>query len=565
MTHRRLARCIAGMVLSALATLVMSCAQVAGPSGGEPDKTAPRMISSQPASGAVGVATNSTRIQIYFSEPVLEGVGRQVFISPRPAKDPKLGWHGNHLTVSLADTLLANQTYVLQVSSAVTDLRNNRLDSAVIVAFSTGQTLDSGRIGGTVTALGAASAGALIGLYPVAAPFDSLRYDSVAPAYMSLANGKGKFEFRNLPKRPFQLIAWLDRNRDEKFNPLTESYAVTDRPLDLSGAGDFSELMLAIRAVDTARPEVLSAAYTSEHLLKIRIGKPIRPDQLSTNLARIQITPLTDSLRHIYPTGLLERDDSLTSTLTCSVPPLQDSAYSLNIRYDSLLRPIELSSFVAKGGTDKEGPSVVAFRPAGQRPVFAEDVQIRLVVSEPLDTMRMRQGWIGLKRLPANVEIPMQRQWRDPFHLDIVTQPLEVGSQFELKIADSSLFDLAGNKCPDSAFTFKFATVNPDSLGSVSGTISVEYAERAKAPLVLKFHEIGGKYDLVRTFARHQFDASLPAGKYLLSGFLDSNGNHIRDLGSVWPYLTAETGAISPDTVTVRARFETTGIEFKVK
>ncbi|MFZ1685325.1 MAG: Ig-like domain-containing protein [Candidatus Zixiibacteriota bacterium] len=565
MTHGRLASYGTGIALVALVALVISCAQVAGPSGGEPDKTAPRLISSQPANGAVEVATHSTQIRILFSEPVQEGVGRQVFISPRPAKDPKLSWHGDQLTISLSDTLRSNQTYVLQVSSAVTDLRNNRLDSAVIVAFSTGQTLDSGRIGGTVTALGAASAGALVGLYPVSAPFDSLRYDSIPPAYMALGNGKGKFEFRNLPKRPFQLIAWLDRNRDEKFNPLTESYAVTDRPLDLTGAGDFSDLSLAVRAVDTARPEVLSAAYTSEHLLRIRIGKPIRTDQLASNLERIRIAPLTDTSRHIYPTGLLERNDSLTSTLTCSVPPLSDSAYSLNIAYDSLLRPMEMASFVAKGGTDKESPSVVSFQPAGQRPVFAEDVQLRLVVSEPLDTIRMKEGWITFNRVPGSVEIPMQRQWRDPFHFDITTQPLPAGSQFELRIADSSLYDLAGNKCADSTLIFKFATINPDSLGSVSGTISVDYAERAKAPLVLKFHEVGGKYDLVRTFARRQFDVSLPAGKYLLSGYLDSNGNHIRDLGSVWPYLPAETGAISMDTITVRARFETTGIEFKVK
>ena len=103
---------VCGMVL------LLSCAQVVAPPGGLPDRTPPKLVSSQPENGSVNVVS-SDRIIIKFSEAVKPGVGRQVYLSPRPAKEPKLKWRNDELVVVLPDTFRTGQTYILQVSSAL--------------------------------------------------------------------------------------------------------------------------------------------------------------------------------------------------------------------------------------------------------------------------------------------------------------------------------------------------------------------------------------------------------------------------------------------------------------
>ena len=544
--------------------LIVSCALVVAPPGGVPDRIPPKMVSSAPANGSVNVLSGD-RITIKFSKPVQPGTGRQVYISPRPSKEPKLKWKSDELQVVLPDTFRTGQTYIVQVSSAVSDLRNNHLDSAIIVAFSTGATLDSGHISGTVTTAGAPASGVLVGLYLVKNPLDSLRYDSISPDYMTLSTAKGAFEFRYLPSKLYQLVAWTDKNRDEKFNPLTESYAVTDRPVDLSAGTNFDALTMGMKAVDTAKPQILSGNFTANRLVKLRVTKAIRLDQLSHNLASITFRSVTDTNIILHPLGMLEADDTTSATLTLAMPPLSDTAYTGAVRYDSTLPTLISPRISIKSATDKEKPTVALFSPTASKPIFVQDVKLGLVVSEPLDSTAQTASTFELRMLPSQTAVPLQRQWRDPFHIDFVPERLFDGKQYTFTVADSSLIDMAGNRLGDSTTVYKFATMNPDSLGSISGQIKIDYKAREKDPVVLTFRELSGKMTLTRTYTRSQFRVDVPAGKYLLSGFLDSNKNGSRDLGSVWPIRFAETLSAPPDTISVRARFETAEVQFQVK
>jgi hypothetical protein len=545
-------------------SLLFSCAQVVAPPGGTPDRIPPKMTSSEPANGSVNVSTGD-RIRITFSEPVQQGTGRQVYISPRPAKEPKLKWKSNELEVILPDTFRTGQTYIVQVSSAVSDLRSNHLDSSIIVAFSTGATLDSGRISGTVATAGAPTAGALVGLYLVNNPLDSLRYDSISPEYMTLSNAKGLFDFKYLPRKVYQLIAFTDKNRDEKFNPRLESYAVSDRPVDLRNDTSFQGLAIGMRTVDTVKPQILSGSFSANHLIKLRLTKPIRLDQLSKSQAGISLRSVSDSGVTVHPVGMLESDDTTSATLTLAFPPLSDTAYTAEVRYDSTVPAMVWPRIEIKQGTDKEKPTVVSFSPAGGKPIFAQDVRIGLIFSEPLDTSRVTQATFDLKIPPAEMSLHIRRRWRDPFHVDFVPDSLLEGKGYVLKVVDSSLTDMVGNRVGDSATIYRFSTMNPDSLGTISGQITINYKERAKDPVILTFKEVTGKFSLTRTYTQPPFRVDVPAGKYLLSGYLDSNRNGSRDLGSVWPMRFAETLSAQTDTVTVRARFETAEVQFIVK
>ena len=101
-----------------------------------------------------------------------------------------------------------------------------------------------------------------------------------------------------------------------------------------------------------------------------------------------------------------------------------------------------------------------------------------------------------------------------------------------------------------------------DSLGSVSGRVSFGPGVDSAGTTHLLFRPVTGSVVFEKVPEGESFNYSLPPGKYFLSGFLDNNNNGRHDFGNLYPFAFAEKATIHPDTIRVRARFETADIEF---
>ena len=166
--------------------------------------------------------------------------------------------------------------------------------------------------------------------------------------------------------------------------------------------------------------------------------------------------------------------------------------------------------------------------------------------------------------------VPLTLRWEDRLHLRLIPDKLQPGRQYRLAVTEFEIADLSGNLLGDSLRHYRFSTLGSDSVGSVSGKIAMELPDREFDPIVLSFKELavggrrGGKQiELVIT--KPAFRIELAAGKYLMSGFVDSDSDGKRLAGSIFPYRLSETLALYPDTIIVRPRFETTGITFVFK
>jgi hypothetical protein len=153
----------------------------------------------------------------------------------------------------------------------------------------------------------------------------------------------------------------------------------------------------------------------------------------------------------------------------------------------------------------------------------------------------------------------------DLFHVRFESADIQPGGNYRLAIAEFDIADLAGNTLGDSLREYTFGILDEDSLGSVAGSIHIDLPDRQDDMAALQFAKVGTDqvFDLV--VATGDFIISLPAGRYLLSGFIDSDRNGKRFTGSIYPFALAETHAIHPDTIAVRARFETTDIRFNFR
>lgn len=279
-----------------LLVLVAGCAKKAPPSGGPPDIEPPRLVSSDPDSGAAGVARDA-RLSLTFSEGMEpRSTGDAVALAPMTEIRSRR-WRGTTLTLGLADSLEADRTYTLFVGTGARDRHGNALAFGRAVLFTTADSLPSGRLEGRVEARGLPASG--IYLWGYVTPREP---DSTARDYDALAftDADGAFRMSGLPvPGTYRIWAFADINRNRSFEPQTDVLAAVDTTYRLTAessvATGVTVLVVNPRAeakvtgtvVDTLADSVgvLRVLAVSERDTTVRIVADALREQFEINLA----------------------------------------------------------------------------------------------------------------------------------------------------------------------------------------------------------------------------------------------------------------------------------------
>jgi hypothetical protein len=138
-------------------------------------------------------------------------------------------------------------------------------------------------------------------------------------------------------------------------------------------------------------------------------------------------------------------------------------------------------------------------------------------------------------------------------------EPLTGNTQYFVQVTGDSLHDIFGNTSPDSSVGLVFSTVDTETLGSLSGTVL--HAQQNLNVVASPVSRSAAEYTVsVEENGDFKFD-ELPAAEYQLQLFLDVDENAKSTPGNFDPFDFAERFWINPDTIRVRARWETEGIE----
>ncbi|MCH8027714.1 MAG: Ig-like domain-containing protein [candidate division Zixibacteria bacterium] len=545
--------------LSILLFLVIGCAEVAVPPGGEVDRQAPRVIKTYPVTGSTGVVP-SNEITFWFSEGITPPrTEKAVFITPRPKSEPKLKWKTDRLTIELPEPFEPNQTYVVTLAASISDWRNNRMDSSVILAFSTGETIDSGSVGGVVFHNENPRRGLLVGLYENIDSGSSINYDSIYPSYLTSTAKDGAFQFRYLPDRHFQLVAFEDINRNDRFNPEREPYAVSDRKIDFGTGQPLDKLFLELTEIISDSVVIISASKTSDGLIKVRLNKALQTSAVDA----VSLTSTVDST--VFVSGsFLESSLELSAVYTFSIRDVDTGNYDLKFIYNNQSDFVTYKGLHISATDDKSAPFLFSFEPE-DKVHFLKDLSVSFTFSEPIDRSKLTSQTFVLLDSEDSLT-SLNYEWINDFALKLIPEDsLSEGESYRVLIAEFELSDLAGNLLGDSITEKKFRLIDRDSLGSVSGSVVSNLTKIDSGSLRISFKSLKSTQSYHLRLLNKTFKIDLPAGKYLLSGYIDEDDSGGRGKGSALPYTLAETYFKYDDTISVRARFETAGIELEVK
>lgn len=206
-----------------------SCANTTGaPTGGPKDTIPPVILALKPDSNAVNVAVNKTAITITFDEYVqLKEASKNIFLSPPQKKRPETKIKGKSVVVTFPEDLDSNRTYALNFGMALADNNEGNPLPNYVYSFSTGSSIDTMLISGTVldyTTL-LPQEGISIALY--GQPKDSSVFNTL-PDAITKSDQWGFFCLRNLKPMPYALYAFKDENNNNLYDPGIESVGFSD-------------------------------------------------------------------------------------------------------------------------------------------------------------------------------------------------------------------------------------------------------------------------------------------------------------------------------------------------
>ena len=231
MNQKRIFRYIPLIPVAAILASVLfspSCANTTeAPKGGPKDTIPPVITRIVPPPGTVDLPVKGTQIAFTFNEYVTVKEPKGIYLSPPQTKSPKFRIKGRSVIVYFEEDLLPNTTYTLDISGAIADNNEGNMFPGFTTVFSTGHTIDSMFICGTVRNCTDLKpiAGATVLLYKDAS--DSAVFLK-RPFASSRTDAWGYFSVRNIQDTSYRIYALVDANGNNIYDPDEDRIAFLD-------------------------------------------------------------------------------------------------------------------------------------------------------------------------------------------------------------------------------------------------------------------------------------------------------------------------------------------------
>jgi len=247
-------------LLGGVLLLWVACARVGSPTGGEQDKTPPKVVKTIPPNESVNFTGN--RIRIYFDEFVtLRDIRKQLIVSPPLAYFPEITPSGNaskYINIKILDTLRANTTYTLNFGKSIQDNNEGNPLNFYTYTFSTGNTIDSLTLKGRIkdALLPKADNFVNVMLYEMGEKYsDSVVYKERPIYVINTLDSLTSFELTHLKAGKYRLVAMKDKDNNYLFDPKSDKIAFHPTPITIPTDSTYTlSLFKEVPQTQTSRP-----------------------------------------------------------------------------------------------------------------------------------------------------------------------------------------------------------------------------------------------------------------------------------------------------------------------
>lgn len=313
------------MPFAALCFILSACASPALPKGGQPDKTPPKVVATEPAQHALNVQPRYIALEFNKFIQQRSQVQQNIFLTP-PVKVDYSWSGGKKVFINLKERIDSNTTVALTLGTQFSDWDNVKPEAAYTLIFSTGNKLDSGIIRGKIET--DKPEGLTAFLYQLPPKADTLNPSTTKPKYKTQIGSNKTLEFPALAPGAYRLFVLRDEYRNDLIDKGTDAFGVAERDITLS-TGASAEAFVRMNPVeDLTAPRPVDVRLLSPTHFALRMSEKIHPASVKSSLFSLR-----DSLKLLGEAELphivaVHPDASNYAVLRCYVDkPLQSSLY----------------------------------------------------------------------------------------------------------------------------------------------------------------------------------------------------------------------------------------------
>lgn len=272
--------------------------------GGPKDVDPPQLLSSDPTDGQKNF--KGKVITLNFDEYVkLKDPKEEIIITPSPGANTKYIAKKRSVIIIPENPWTENTTYSVAFRNGIQDINESNAAEDLHLAFSTGPTIDSLTISGTVNEIFKEKPPEklLVALYQ-SDTFDIFRH---RPIYFTKTNKEGRFSVKNLKEGKYYIYAFEDRNKNTKVDSKTEPYGFIPQALNIPPNND--SIHIPLFHLD-ARPLKLTSSKHTSTVSIIRFNKSLDSAKLSPSTDKLKYT-FGDNTSEIYVYKNFPQSDSM--------------------------------------------------------------------------------------------------------------------------------------------------------------------------------------------------------------------------------------------------------------
>ena len=258
-----------------LSVILLGCANIIPPGGGEKDINPPTVLSATPPNQSLNFNTES--IVFTFDEYIQLNNKDAVKISPICEPSPEIVARGKKIQIQLFCPLDSSVTYTINFGKSITDLNEGNILENFTYVFTSGTKLDSLNLRGNVKEAypNKKASNAIIGLYK--------KQDLSSPYYYAFSNSSGEFVIENIKNDEYLLFSFVDNNQNFQY--------------------DFGELAsVPEKLTEFDQLKTLDLFYEKDSVVQINAIN------INKNTVRFEHEILRDSIMILNSTGFWNRD-----------------------------------------------------------------------------------------------------------------------------------------------------------------------------------------------------------------------------------------------------------------
>lgn len=548
-----------------------NCAKQGFPPGGPVDKEPPQILASFPANGKINTPLD-TEIEIIFNEAINpKTVINSLYFSPPFEIEPKIKIKSDRIIIRPQAPLDSNKTYLFTLGTDLKDAHNVKLDQAFSLAFSTGNSIDSGSISGITYNNGKVADGVTVLLFENM-PDSSQTIDSLIPNYITQTGKDGKYAFDYIAPGEYFLVAFEDKNKNRKINIDNEAIGLPSSATNLdSKAITANNINVRLHKSDASKLYIKSCSVNLDRVGRVKFSQGLTQSKADLLFSSMRISDDSgragDNISLYWASSLYPASEFLFSLKTVTAGVEYGIQFDQSVIYPTIDDSLKIisSSFIYKEAIDIKPPRLLYQIPSiTNEAIFNPGSEWQFYFSEPINFDLLKSGAFITNE--ANDTLGVELSVTTPITISLKPEQLQSGNKYRLIINPANLVDLAGNKSTDSSITFSFATIGTDTLGSISGII-ITTDSTFSHPTIIEFKPVkqgeGRAESLRLERGQVQFSTALFPGYYTISAWVDRNENQQYDFGTIIPYQRSEPFTVHVDTFRVRTRFESAGVEIK--